>query len=252
MKWLIGCSGYQYRNWKPEFYPETIPHRLWFEFYNQHFNTLELNTTFYSFPKIELLKRWYARSSNDFVFVVKAPQLITHYKKFVDVKSLMNDLYKVTSDGLKEKLGAILFQLPPNLQFTNEKLKQVLERLDKNFVNVLEFRHTSWWNDEVYEQLAKDKVVFCSISHPTLPDDLVLNTKVAYIRMHGRPRLYTSEYRKSTLKEIIETINHSKKVKSAFVFFNNDSIGAAHRNARQMREIAGLKKKGQVSLFDID
>jgi uncharacterized protein YecE (DUF72 family) len=234
MKWYIGCSGFQYRGWRPEFYPDNVPQRLWFEFYNEKFKTLELNTTFYSFPKIESLKSWYERSVSDFIFSVKAPRLITHYKKFVDVKSLMLDLYKVLSKGLREKLGPILFQLPPNIQYDKEKLIRIMSQMNNDFINVIEFRHSSWWNQEVYDRLSSNKITFCSISHPVLPRDLIQNTKVVYLRMHGTSKLYTSEYKKETLQKIIQFVKMSGKIKNCYVYFNNDSKGAAYRNAGQM------------------
>jgi uncharacterized protein YecE (DUF72 family) len=240
MKWLIGCSGYQYRNWKPEFYPKDLPQRLWFQFYSQHFNSLELNNTFYSFPKIEIVKRWYSLSQPKFIFTVKAPRLITHYKKFVEVKSLMKDFYHVVSSGLKEKLGTCLFQLPPNLYYSSEKLSEIISALDKNYINVIEFRDSSWWNSNVYDQFSKNKITFCSISHPTLPDDIIKTSSVIYIRMHGKPLLYTSEYTTKKLRMIIDKINSTNNVKSAYIYFNNDSRGAAHRNARQMSSITGI------------
>jgi uncharacterized protein YecE (DUF72 family) len=253
MKWFIGCSGFQYRHWKPGFYPKALPQRLWFEYYNQHFNSLELNTTFYSFPKIEVVKKWYLRSPNDFVFTVKAPRIITHYKKFVDVKSLMKDFYNVVSSGLREKLGSCLFQLPPNLHYSPEKLTQIISALDKNFINVIEFRDESWWNEKVYNCLLKNKIVFCSINHPTLPGDIITDSSMAYIRMHGKPRLYTTEYKTKTLQNIIDQVKSSKKIKTVFIYFNNDSIGAAYRNAEQMMKMLNISRRGAEfakNLFD--
>jgi uncharacterized protein YecE (DUF72 family) len=237
MKWHIGCSGFHYRNWKPEFYPKEVPQRLWFEYYTNHFNSLEVNNTFYKFPKIESLESWYKRSPEDFLFTIKVPRLITHFKKFVEVKSLLDEFYLTVSKGLKEKLGSVLFQLPPDLQYSEFKLKQITSQLSKDFINVVEFRHESWWNENVFQHLAKNKITFCSISHPTLPDNIIFNTSVAYIRMHGKPLLYKSEYNLNSLKHIIKVVTQSKIVKEVYVYFNNDSVGAAHRNARKLMRV---------------
>src|SRR3954467_2196168 len=107
LSWHTGCSGFHYHHWKNIFYPEGLPQREWFEYYCTQFNTLELNVTFYRFPNAALFKSWYKRSPETFSFSVKAPRLITHYKKFNDVKSLLTDFYGVTYNGLNEKLGCI-------------------------------------------------------------------------------------------------------------------------------------------------
>src|SRR5690242_10251634 len=112
MQYFIGCSGFHNKDWKEVFYPKGLPQSKWFEFYCTQFNTLELNTTFYRFPRIEILQKWYDKSSADFKFSVKAPRLITHYKQFNDVARLLNDFYTSVQEGLREKLGCMLFQLP--------------------------------------------------------------------------------------------------------------------------------------------
>lgn len=92
-EWRIGCSGYYNRIWKGSFYPEDLPMTKWFDYYAEKFNSLELNTTFYHFPTPEILKKWYDTSPSGYKFSVKAPRLITHYKKFKDCKRLLNDFY---------------------------------------------------------------------------------------------------------------------------------------------------------------
>jgi uncharacterized protein YecE (DUF72 family) len=235
--WHIGCSGFYYRHWRPEFYPENIPIRLWFEHYCRSFRTVELNTTFYNFPKEKILHGWYQRSPDDFIFTVKAPRLITHYKKFVDCNSILKEFYKIVSDGLEHKLGCILFQLPSNIVFSNEKLQQIIQSLDTSFLNVIEFRHHSWWTDDVYAMLTKNKISFSGISHPQLPDQIILNTRVLYYRFHGVPLLYTSPYTEQQLKKIAARIEGFKNISDAFIYFNNDSRGWAYRNAEQLINI---------------
>src|SRR5436189_4790855 len=112
MQYYIGCSGFHNKDWKKEFYPAGLPQTKWFEYYCTRFNTLELNTTFYRFPRIEFLQKWYQKSPAGFIFSVKAPRLITHYKQFNETTDLLHDFYSTIREGLKEKLGAVLFQLP--------------------------------------------------------------------------------------------------------------------------------------------
>src|SRR5690606_8198057 len=110
------------------------------------------------------------KSAPGFKFSVKAPRIITHYKKFADSVAMLDDFYNIISDGLAEKLGCVLFQLPPTYVYTPERLDLILRSLDLSFHNVLEFRHLSWWHPDVYDALAKKGVSFCGMSKPGLPD----------------------------------------------------------------------------------
>jgi len=237
-KWHIGCSGFHYRNWKGSFYPEDLAQKNWFEYYCQHFNTLELNVTFYRFPQLSFTKGWYNKSPEAFSFSVKAPRAITHYKKFTDTEGLISDFYGVISEGLKEKLGCVLFQMPPSYNYTEEKLEKIISSLDSSFNNVVEFRHISWWDDKVYKKLAKHNITFCGMSHPLLPNDVITNTPVLYYRLHGVPQLYRSPYSPRELEKLADEIKRSRKVKQAFIYFNNDIETAAIRNAKQLIEFA--------------
>jgi len=234
VKWFIGCSGFHYKHWKEVFYPKGLAQNKWFDYYAEHFKTLELNVTFYCFPQLAFLETWYNKTSQDFSFAVKAPRIITHYKKFLDTEELLSNFYTDIFEGLKDKLGCVLFQLPPRYNYTEERLQNIISGLDKSFNNVLEFRHESWWNKEVYDTLAENKITFCGISHPILPDEIVKNTPVLYYRMHGTSELYKSLYSIASLKKIVNDIKKSRSVKKAFIYFNNDVNASAIKNARQM------------------
>ncbi|MEP6597205.1 MAG: DUF72 domain-containing protein [Ginsengibacter sp.] len=105
MQYFIGCSGFHNKDWKGNFYPEGLAQSKWFEYYCSRFNTLELNTTFYRFPRVEFLERWYNKCPAGFVFAVKVPRLISHYKQLKDSARMLNDFYTSVREGLKEKLG---------------------------------------------------------------------------------------------------------------------------------------------------
>src|ERR1700761_5193584 len=124
--WHIGCSGFYYKDWRGPFYPVDLPQRKWFEFYGEHFSTVELNGTFYRFPQLKTLQSWYQRSPAHFRFSVKAPRAITHYRKFNDCADFLTSFYDTINNGLREKLGPVLFQLPPGLGYSEEKLEQIL------------------------------------------------------------------------------------------------------------------------------
>jgi uncharacterized protein YecE (DUF72 family) len=120
--------------------------------------------------------------------------------------------------------------------YSEEKLNQLIENMNPLLLNVIEFRHRSWWNEHVYSALGKNKICFCGISHPTLPDDVIVNTSFAYYRMHGSVRLYRSKYRMETLKRIADKIKENKDVKEVFIYFDNDYHAVGAENAKQLLE----------------
>jgi uncharacterized protein YecE (DUF72 family) len=233
MKWHIGCSGFYYRHWKDVYYPEGLPQSKWFSHYCQHFNTLELNGTFYSFPKLKSLQKWYNDSPANFTFAVKAHRVITHYRKFNNTFDKMNELYDVIAAGLQDKLGPVLFQMPPNYVYSEERLNNILRNLDSSFNNVVEMRNKSWWQPQVYEQLAEHNITFCGMSHPTLPEDVVQNTETLYYRLHGNQQLYSSAYSADELRIFTQQVKASN-AKQAFIYFNNDIGASAIFNAREL------------------
>lgn len=237
VKWWIGYSGFHYKHWKNIFYPEGLAQSKWFLFYCEHFSTLELNVTFYRFPQLSFLEGWYNKSPADFIFAVKAPRAITHYKKFNDTEKLIEDFYKTIREGLKEKLGCVLFQMPPRFDYKAGRLQKIINSLDTSFNNVLEFRHASWWSEEVYKELSKNNISFCGMSHPELPDKIIQNTSVLYYRMHGVPELYKSLYSLEMLKSFVKKIESGGKTRKAFIYFNNDIDGSAIKNAKEMNGI---------------
>lgn len=241
MDWQIGCSGFHYKEWKDIFYPAGMQPGKWFEFYSTRYDTLELNVTFYKFPQLSFLENWYGISPADFVFSVKAPRIITHYKKFRDAEELVKDFYRTIREGLKDKLGAVLFQLPPQIAYSTEALQNIIHNLDPSFENVIEFRHGSWWRENVMKELANNKISFCGMSYPRLPEDVIINTDIVYYRFHGIPELYHSEYTKKQLDTTAAIIRENKKVKKAYIYFNNTASLAAINNADYMSKVLGVR-----------
>lgn len=231
----IGCSGYYNRHWKGVFYPEGMPASQWFDYYCRHFDTLELNSTFYKFPTVKSLNTWFKKSPDDFIFSVKAPKLITHFKKFKGVARLMGDFYLACQQGLEHKLGCTLFQLPPSIRYEESILNEIIEALNPAFINVIEFRHKSWWSKKVYDALAQNYIVFCTVSHPSMPSTLVVNSPISYIRLHGVPRMFYSSYGDQELLDLYEAIQKKTKIKQAFIYFNNTADTAGVINAKQFQ-----------------
>jgi uncharacterized protein YecE (DUF72 family) len=238
MQWYIGCSGFYYKEWKELFYPKGLPQQQWFAYYCQHFNTLELNVTFYRFPELKLLQNWYQKAPPQFVFSAKVPQLITHQKKMEGTADILKEYYDVLSNGLSEKLGCVLFQLPPQLIYSEEKLNTIIAQLDPSFTNVIEFRHISWWRKEVMDILGRHGIVFCGASYPGLVSDVIINTPVCYYRFHGVPRLYYSSYDESFLQNVVTTIRQSNEVGKAYLYFNNTAAAAALDNAKYVQKLS--------------
>lgn len=234
IQWHIGCSGFYYKEWRGIFYPKGLAQTKWFSYYCEHFDTLELNVTFYRFPQLSFLENWYKKSPAGFTFSVKAPKLITHYKVFNETELLLRDFYDTIRKGLQEKLGPVLFQFFSNVHYSESLLSRIIGQLDPDFINVLEFRHASWWNPSVFERLAKHNIIFCGISHPTLPDPVIVNSETVYYRFHGVPQLYYSPYPPEFLQEVMTKIKSNASVRHAYLYFNNTAQGSAIMNAQYL------------------
>lgn len=232
----IGCSSYYNSNWKPEFYPEGLPRKEWFDFYCQHFNTYEMNGTFYKPPTVKNLISWYDKSPEDFIFSVKAPKIITHLKKFNDSQKEIQEFYQTCEEGLKHKLGLVLFQLPPSFHYSDENLDLVLSNLNTEFQNIIEFRHLSWWNDEVLKIFKEKNITFCNVSHPTLPDSIAKTNSLGYFRFHGSPKMFYSSYENEYLEKILESIA-TKNFEEFYIYFNNTASIAGISNALEMKKL---------------
>lgn len=237
----IGCSGFHYKHWRETFYPPKLPVRKWFDYYSQHFDTLELNVTFYRFPQVGMLEKWYNESPDHFRFSVKAPRAITHFKKFNNAERMLDDFYSTVKEGLKHKCGCCLFQLPPNFVYGEERLQRILNLLHDDVQNVLEFRHESWWCEEVLRKTGEKNISFCGMSHPSLPKNIIDNTDFLYYRFHGEDSLYSSNYSSDQLKLFGKQLKDNKGIKEAYVFFNNDINTYAVYNALELNKIISDK-----------
>ncbi|MGI4872003.1 MAG: DUF72 domain-containing protein [Janthinobacterium lividum] len=239
--YYIGCSGFSFRDWKGVFYPPELPPRKWFGYYCSQFNALELNVTFYRMPALTAFETWYDQSLADFRFAVKAPRQVTHYKKFnAEAQPILADFYGTVREGLRDKLGPILFQLPPKAAYSEELAQRFIESLDPTFTNVAEFRHPSWWEAEPQRLLTQHGISFVGQSYPPpleLPDDVIANTPTLYYRLHGVPELYKSPYSPAFLARLIAEVTAAKNVRQAYLFFNNGVGGVGALNAQQLQEL---------------
>ena len=232
-RFFVGCSGWFYWHWKGLFYPEDLPTSRWFPRYMDRFNTVELNAPFYSWPTLATVAAWLRQVGRKrFVYTVKVSELITHTKRFEGTSELVRDFGHI-GDLLGRRMGCLLFQLPPSFDFTPTKLENILSQLEPQRRNVVEFRHRSWWNADVYAAFRERGAIFCSVSGPRLPNELVKTADEIYVRFHGTKRWYRHDYSKEELQIWANRIIESG-VKRVWAYFNNDRDGYAIKNARTL------------------
>lgn len=236
-QWFIGLSSYYNYRWIDVFYPPDIPRKQWFEYYVTRFNSFELNSTFYAMPRLKTMQDWYNKAPDNFRYSAKVPKTVTHIKLFEETRTTMDEFYGVLRDGLKEKLGCVLFQLPPRLTFSDELLDNIIANTNTGFTNAIEFRNATWWNKKVYDKLAEHNITFCGVSYPKLPDDVIVNTSTNYYRLHGVPKLYYEQYDDPFLESVANRISKSRKIKEAYVYFNNTASVAAIHNALYLKQM---------------
>ena len=244
MELHVGCSGWFYWHWRGIFYPDTKRTDTWFRHYIENFDTVELNAPFYKWPKDSTVKTWRRNAPPHFRYSVKVNQLITHEKRLRRTRKLITEFCRI-EDILGPQLGCFLFQFPPSYRYTPSRLKSIVTQLDPQFRNAVEFRHKSWWRAAVYRAFQKRGLIFCSVSGPRLPDELIKTTDVIYIRFHGRTRWYRHDYDEAELSLWADRIATSG-AREAWIYFNNDREGFAIKNAQTLRELL-LKIKPPLS-----
>lgn len=213
----IGCSGWSYREWKGVFYPAALPQKEWFSYYAQHFSTVEINATFYRTPMPKTLQKWRDQAPERFVYILKAPKQITHVKRFVDCVADIQGFYEL-GKTLGDKLSGFLFQFPPSFTYDPDRLEMIIQSLDRNYRNIIEFRHTNWWQDEVIHALEKAGLIFCSVIAPALPNIIIASNGRIYVRLHGDR--YKGSYGESFLQQFADKIK-ALNPEEVWVYFNN-------------------------------
>jgi uncharacterized protein YecE (DUF72 family) len=195
----VGCSGWRYWKWRDSFYAG-VAQNDWFGHYLKHFDTVEINASFYSWPTVAGVQAWRRQSGRKkFIYTVKVSEHITHIKRFKGTTTFIRD-FGMIADILADRMGCFLFQLPPSYRYTKTRLNDIVSQLDPARRNVVEFRHASWWNEEVYRAFRKSGIIFCSCSGPRLPDELIRAADEVYIRLHGTKRWYRHDYSKGELQ----------------------------------------------------
>lgn len=239
---LIGTSGFSYPHWRAVFYPCDLKPTHWLSYYSQTFNTVELNTTFYRLPSETTVHRWAEETPPEFLFAVKASRFITHIQKLRDPDLAIANFLECLSP-LNQKLGPILFQLPPSLSYSPELLDHFCEVLRTqplipSFKVTLEVRHPSWLVPQVFQQLKQENIALCFTDLSILPVSEPLTADFVYIRRHGPTLQYGSNYEPAMLEaDAQRIIEWNRRGREVYLYFNNDARGYAVQNALHLKEI---------------
>jgi uncharacterized protein YecE (DUF72 family) len=231
MQFVVGTSGYSYKEWKGSFYPEKLSQKKMLSYYSQRFASVEINSTFNGVPKAGVLESWAQQVPDGFRFVLKAPQTITHRKRLRNVEEDVDSLVRAAS-ALQERLGPLLFQLPPNFKKDLPRLEALLGLVGKEAPTAFEFRHESWFADDVFDCLRANSCALCVADMDDLPCAELVNTA-----SWGYVRLRRDDYTDQGLGEWIKRIK-SLDWATAFVFFKHEDTGSGPRLAARFLELA--------------
>lgn len=245
----IGTSGWQYRHWLKRFYPEHSPGPTMFRHYLEHFDTVEVNNTFYRIPQVSALRSWRDMSGKDFCFALKASRFITHNKKLKDCENPIEILLS-RAEELGKKLGPILFQLPPHWGLNLARLEEFLEILPRSHRYAFEFRNPTWDTAQAFRLLRRHNAAYCIFHLAGYLSPIEITADWTYIRLHGPAGKYQGSYSERELSEWAERIaDWSSRLKSIYVYFDNDQMAFAPQNALELRRLveARLHPEAPVS-----
>jgi len=235
----IGCSGWNYRDWRGRFYPEGMAAKDWFAFYARHFDTVEINNSFYRLPSPETVDKWRARAPPGFCYAVKANRYLTQTKRLKDCAEPMARMMASFSH-FPPTLGPILYQLPPNLPLDLARLETFLHLLPPEPVHIFEFRHPSWYCDAVYALLERHNAGFCVHDMPGSASPRLALGPAAYVRFHGTSGKYRGRYGDGSLRDWAGWMQaQAKEGRPVWAYFNNDYDAQAIDDATRLKAMVG-------------
>jgi uncharacterized protein YecE (DUF72 family) len=245
----VGTSGWHYAHWRENFYPADLPTTRWLEFYAGRFETVEINNSFYQLPSEDTFRQWRATSPAGFCFAIKASRFITHMKKLTDPQTSTARFFERAA-LLAEKLGPILFQLPPHWRPNLDRLDAFLSALPAGWKYAFEFRDPSWLISQVYEILARHNAALCVYDFNGRTSPMERTADFVYVRLHGPGGPYQGKYSPETIGEWARFIADCSSPgkgpgvgQSVFCYFDNDTAGYAPQNARELvQELARLRQ----------
>jgi uncharacterized protein YecE (DUF72 family) len=224
----VGTSGFQYKEWKGTFYPETLSLAKMLPYYAERFPTTEINYSFRRIPSEKTLTNWSANTPQKFRFSLKAPQEITHFRKLRDCSEVLGRFTEALKT-LGEKLGPVLFQLPPFLKNDTALLKDFLTIIPAELRSAFEFRHESWFNDETFAALKAKNAALCIADIDELSTPIVATAKFGYFRLRK------IDLTKADIKRWAKVVEeHHRKAKDIFVYFKHEDTGTGPKFARQL------------------
>jgi uncharacterized protein YecE (DUF72 family) len=230
----IGCSGWQYRHWRGVFYPAGLPQSRWLDHYAQHFDTVEINNTFYRLPDAATFAAWGRRAPRAFVYAVKASRFLTHMKKLKDPDEPIRRFF-TRARRLGRAFGPVLYQLPPRWPVNLERLETFLNALPRRRRHTIEFRDPSWYSDAVFALLRRHKVALCLHDMAGSATERLAVGPFLYVRFHG-PQRYSGRYSDATLEQWAEWLAaRSREGLPVYAYFNNDMGGQAPRDAARLK-----------------
>ncbi|GJM43914.1 MAG: hypothetical protein DHS20C21_07560 [Gemmatimonadota bacterium] len=232
MNWWVGTSGYSYKEWKGPFYPEKLAAKDMLTFYAQHLTAVEINNTFYRSPKTSVLEGWAGQVGPDFRFVLKANRRITHFSRLKESAAEPTGYFLRTATALAERQGPILFQLPPNMKADPELLGEFLEQIPEGTKAAFEFRHDTWFTDDVYERLRGKQLALC-LADTDDGDDPVLVPTADY----GYLRLRKVAYDDEALRAWVARVRDAGW-EDAYVFFKHEDEATGPLLAARFLELA--------------
>jgi uncharacterized protein YecE (DUF72 family) len=237
----IGTSGWHYKHWCGPYYAEKLAASKMLACYYQDFDTVEINNSFYKLPYESTFAKWRQDTPRNFCFAVKASRFITHMKKLKDPENALENFIP-RAEALKEKLGPILFQLPPHWPVNLERLEEFLSALPKKHLYTFEFREPSWHRDEVYELLRRHNAAFCMYELDRFQTPDVISADWTYIRLHGPGGKYQGSYSTRQLRDWAAKIRDwSGSLRAVYVYFDNDQAGYAVHNALELKRLVAAK-----------
>ena len=231
MPLYVGTSGYSYKEWKGSFYPETLPAKDMLSYYAERFNAVELNNTFYRMPQPSMIENWKAQVPENFRFSVKATQSITHFRRLNNAGPQTQLMLKTVA-ALEDRLGAVIFRLPENMKKDLKRLELFLKELPADTPAVFDFRHPTWFDDDVVELLRSQQRVFCVSDIEDLPESYTYKTAD-----WGYVRLRRVKYSDADLKTWIKRIK-AQKWKETYVFFKHEDEGTGPKLAARFIELS--------------
>ena len=236
MTYLVGTSGFSYKEWKGVFYPEKQRDKDMLSYYATRLTAVEINNTFYRMPKRDVIRAWADQTPESFRFIIKASRRITHFKRLKDSEEQMGFLLANTAE-LGSKLGALLFQLPPNMRVDLPRLKQFVGLIPDGVPVSLEFRHESWFDDPVFECLRGKNVAICHADSADTNMPFAVTADWGYLRLR-RPR-----YDKRALTKWVRACDESGW-NHTFVMFKHEDEGAGPRLAMKFQDLTGTVPAG--------